>query len=336
MPEPLPEPARCDVQMIDQPNILLLRERALMLQELRQFFDGRGFFEVQPPCLSRDCIVDAFIDPIEVSTSQLRLGLDLPPQYYLQTSPELAMKRMLAVGAPSIYSIGPVFRAGELGDHHNCEFTMLEWYDVGADLNAGIELLGTLAAKVLHRESYHVVTYRQLFIDTLGFDPITAELAVLQEHVRKVDPALVASMLDDRDGLLDVLLSECIQPTLGIDRPTIIRNYPLSQAALARQAEDDEQCAARFELFAAGLELANGYDELRDERVLEERFRHNDQRRMDAGRKPLWRQDHSLHRAISEGLPQCTGVALGVDRLLMVRTGKHAISDAIPLTIDLA
>jgi lysyl-tRNA synthetase class 2 len=116
----------------------------------------------------------------------------------------------------------------------------------------------------------------------------------------------------------------------------IVKNYPLSQAALARRAEDDQQCAARFELFAAGLELANGYDELRDEDALVARFRRNDQRRVAAGRKAIGRQNRALERAISSGLPPCTGVALGVDRLLMVRTGKRAICDVIPFTIDFA
>ena len=332
----MPDEAHHDDHEVGLPNIHLLRERSQLLRELRQFFDERGFFEVQPPCLSRNCIVDAFIDPIEVATSQLRLGLDLPPQYYLQTSPELAMKRMLAAGAPSIYSIGPVFRAGELGHHHNPEFTMLEWYEVGADLNAGIRLLGTLAAQLLDRDAYDVVSYRQIFFDSLGLDPIDAELEVLQGHVRKVDAKLVQSIGDDRDALLDVLLSECIQPSLGIERPMIVTNYPLSQAALAKPAEDDVQCAARFELFAAGLELANGYDELRDEEVLAERFRLCDERRIVAGRKPLGQRNRAMERSISSRLPSCTGVALGVDRLLMVRTGKGAIGEVIPFTLDLA
>ena len=114
-----------------KPNLKLIRQRAELLRQLRQFFDSRGFLEVQPPCLSADCVVDSFIDPIEVTADQLRLGIDLSDRFYLQTSPEAAMKRMLAAGAPSIYSLGPVFRAGERGVRHNVEFTMLEWYERG-------------------------------------------------------------------------------------------------------------------------------------------------------------------------------------------------------------
>lgn len=325
-----------DRSPVELPNLSLLSERAELLRELRRFFDERGFLEVQPPCLSRDCIVDTFIDPIEVSSTQLQLGMDLPEQYYLQTSPELAMKRMLAAGAPSIYSLGPVFRAGEYGDHHNPEFTMLEWYEVGAELKEGIQLLGTLAAKTLHYDDFNVISYRQLFRQSLGFDPIESNLHVVRSHVGSVDPSLVSSLGDDRDAMLDVLLSQRIQPSLGIDQPVIVRNYPLSQAALARPAEDDDMCAARFELFASGLELANGYDELRDEEVLRDRFRRSRQRRMDAGRKPLGSLNDSLERLISAGLPPCTGVALGVDRLLLVRAGRRDIGQAIPFRIDLA
>lgn len=325
-----------DNQAMERPNLSLLRERARLLRELRRFFDDRGFLEVQPPCLSRDCIVDAYIDPIEVCTKQLRLGLALPPQYYLQTSPELAMKRMLSAGAPSIYSVGPAFRAGEAGDHHNPEFTLLEWYDVGAGLDGGVALLGTLVSQVLACPNYDVTSYRQLFQDSIGLDPIAADNNVLRERVHRLDSVLVDTLGDDRDAMLDFLFSTCIQSNLGAERPLIVKNYPLSQAALAKAAEDDPQCAARFELFACGLEIANGYDELRDEAVLAERFRRSDQRRVHAGRKPLAQKNRALHRAISSDLPVCTGVALGVDRLLMARTGKRSIRDVIPFSMESA
>jgi len=332
----LPEVNRNDQSEIKSPDLGLIRERAALLRELRAFFDARGFFEVQPPCLSRNCIVDAFIDPIEVPATQLRLGMDLPDRLYLQTSPELAMKRMLAAGSPSIYSIGPVFRAGESGTHHNTEFTMLEWYEVGADLHAGVQLLGTLAAEVLQRDSFDVVTYRKLFQDHLGFDPITADVESLLGQARRADASLADSIGSDRDALLDVILSEFVQPHLGWERPLIVTNYPLSQAALARQSSDDASCAARFELFASGIEIANGYDELRDQEILSARFRENAERRKRSGRPNVADQTLSLQQRISADLPACAGVALGVDRLLMVRTGKQRIREVLPFPIDLA
>lgn len=320
---------------LPQPNIGQIHERADLLRELRQFFDSRGFLEVQPPCLSRDCVVDAYIDPIVVESAQFQLGMDLPPHYYLQSSPELAMKRMLAAGAPSIYSLGPVFRAGERGDRHNVEFTMLEWYELDADINAGIDLLGALAGAILGRHGFDVCTYRQVFLDALGLDPLDASVAMLQAQVAQLDVNLANTVGEDRDSLLDVLLSQVIQPTLGVDRPLIVKHYPLSQAALARQADDDEQCAARFELFVGGIELANGYDELRDADELLRRAQESNQKRAASGRRRL-SVETSLMDAMRSGLPPCTGVALGVDRLLMIRSGAESVAHVMPFVVEFA
>lgn len=308
----------------------------MMLREMRSFFDDLGFCEVQPPCLSRDCVVDAYLDPLSVDSGQLAISLpDLPRQFYLQTSPESAMKRMLVAGAPSIYSIGPVFRGGERGDFHNPEFTMLEWYQLDADMDAGAELLGNLAMQLLGHDSYDVRRYRGLFQETLQLDPIDAELTDLCDRAQAIDPLLASSLAGDRDSLLDLLFSRAIQPGLGVDRPTIVTHYPLSQAALAKTAQDDPNCAARFELFVAGIELANGYDELRDPEVLVERYRHSQARRIATGRTPL-QLDTTLVLAMRAGLPQCSGVAMGVDRMLMARTQSATIDEVLPLTIERA
>ena len=317
------------------PNIDRIRERADLLRQLRQFFDGRGFLEVQPPCLSRDCVVDAYIDPIVVESAQFQLGSDLQTHYYLQPSPESAMKRMLAAGAPSIYSLGPVFRAGERGPWHNVEFTMLEWYELDRDIDEGIDLLGELAVAVLDREGFDVRTYRQIFVDSLGFDPLDVGLMDLQQSVAQLDADLSKSIAEDRDSLLDVLLSQIIQPTLGLKRPVIVKNYPLSQAALARQAVDDAECAARFELFVDGVEIANGYDELRDADVLLRRAQVSNQKRASSGRRRL-SVETSLVEAMRIGLPPCNGVALGVDRLLMIRTGEKSMAKVMPFLVEFA
>lgn len=290
---------------------------------------------MQPPCLSRDCIIDAYIDPIGVESKQLGIAEELPARMYLQTSPELAMKRMLAAGAPSIYSIGPVFRSGESGDHHNVEFTMLEWYEIDADIHAEISLLGDLVTTILGTDGYDVVNYRDVFQNALGFDPIDESVVTLSQWVAKVDTQLADSIANDRDLMLDVILSSHIQPALGLDRPVIIKNYPISQAALARTATDDPQCTARFELIAEGIELANGYDELLDPDVLIERAEASNRVRVAAGREPLV-TDSSLVRAMRTGLPPCSGVAMGVDRLMMIRSGAKSLAEVIPLTIDKA
>lgn len=317
------------------PNIDQIRQRADLLRELRAFFDDRGFFEVQPPCLSRDCVVDAYIDPIEVDSLQLQLGLDLPRKLFLQPSPEAAMKRLLAAGAASIYSLGPAFRSGERGTHHNPEFTMMEWYEVDTGIDQAIALLGQLSIEMLHFDGFEVKTYRQVFESTLGFDPIETDVSVLREHVAEVDSTLVQSIGQDRDLMLDVLLSQLIQPELGVDQPVIVKNYPLSQAALAKQAADDPLCAARFELFVRGIELANGYDELREVDVLLKRSHANNQKRLALG-KSMLPVESTLTNAMRKGLPPCSGVALGVDRLLLIRADKSSIADVMPFLIEFA
>ena len=314
------------------PNLHRLRERSEKKKKLRQFFDQRGFFEVQPPCLTTDCVIDPYIDPLRVEASEFQLGPRHGKEiHFLQTSPEAAMKRMLAAGAPSIYSLGPVFRAGEQGEQHNLEFTMLEWYELGADVEQGIGILGALACDVLNVENFEVHSYRNLFQEHCGFDPIDAPLSHLQQYAQTVDASVTASIAEDRDGVLDLILSHVIQPKLGHASPMIVRDYPLSQAALAKPSTQDTQCAARFELFVAGIELANGYDELRDPDVLLERFRVCNQKRQKVGRRPL-PVKVPLLEAMRVGLPQCAGVALGVDRLLAVQLGEKSISSVMPFT----
>lgn len=292
--------------------------------------------EVQPPCLGSDCVVDAHLDPIAVQASELGIGsIDLPPRLLLQTSPESAMKRMLAAGAPAIYSIGPVFRAGEHSRLHNAEFTMLEWYDVPADLADGIELLGQLACEVLQDNvlDYEVANYRDVFRQHVGLDPLKGSLNDLAAKIHKRAPELATTLATDRDGMLEYLMSEFVQPELGRDKPTVIKNYPLSQAALANVAEDDPECAARFELFVAGIELANGYDELTDPDVFLQRAKQQNEQRLTLGKEPLLAES-KLYKAMCDGLPKSCGVALGVDRLLMLVVGAESIADVIPITME--
>ena len=318
-----------------RPNIRYLRERANLLGELRAFFDLREFLEVQPPCLSRVCVVDPYIDPLAVDSAQLGIAQPgLPEKLYLQTSPEAAMKRLLAAGAPSIYSIGPVFRSGEEGAMHNVEFTMLEWYEVGGDLASGVQLLGDLATKMLGFESFETTTYRLAFQQAIGIDPIEVSDADLEKLIADVDPTL-AKTVDDRDDRLDVLMSERVQPHLGLDQPTIVTDYPISQAALAKPSPSDDACASRFELFVRGVELANGYDELLDADVLIQRAETTNAKRIESGRKAL-PVETPLVDAMRSGFPQSAGVALGVDRLLMLRTDVQCIDDVMPFKISFA
>ncbi len=250
-----------------------------LLRRLRDYFHENGFLEVHPPCLSRDCVIDAFLDPIGIPCRELGIPpspeANASPRYYLQTSAESAMKRLLAQGAPSIFAISPVFRRGEIGARHNVEFTMLEWYEVGGDAASGIKLLGNLAAQLFANSHFETISYRDAFSQQLGIDPVETPIERVSEFVRDIDSELAISIGNDRDSLLDVLLPHLIEPHLGADAPTILTRYPVTQAALARPCEDDPRFAHRFELFYRGVELANGYDELLDADELVRRYEVN-------------------------------------------------------------
>ncbi len=170
------------------------------------------------------------------------------------------------------------------------------------------------------------------FLRTIGLDPIDAPIESLRKMVADIDPALVQP---DRDSLLDILLTSQIESTLGIERPLIVKNYPISQAALARQSPDDPDCASRFELFVRGTEFANGYDELRDANILIERTNKHNEKRVATGRTAI-EIDSALVAAMREGLPRCAGVALGVDRLLMIRSHASSIDETLPFPIEIA
>jgi len=315
--------------------IAALKQRATLLRQVRQYFDNSGFMEVQPQCLSRDQVVDAHIDPVEVCSEALCLSADrVAPRYYLQTSPEFAMKRMLGLGAGPIYSIGPVFRAGERSPRHNIEFTMLEWYDVGGSMDTVINQTVELVTTVLAIDRPAMITYRELFLNHLGFDPIDVSLEALHQRVAHVDSHLADSMQEDRDQMLDVLMTEVIEPLVSA-QSLLIRNYPLSQAALARPSDDDPQTADRFEWMIGGLELANGYGELLDADELLRRNHESNTKRVSTGRKPL-PVESQLIEAMRRGIPACSGVALGFDRLLMLRMGTRDIADVLPFPIEYA
>ncbi|MCC9604044.1 EF-P lysine aminoacylase GenX [Stieleria sp. JC731] len=312
-------------------NVNHLAARSDLLRKTRTYFDGQGFLEVQPPCLSRDCVVDAYLDPISIQTQ--RLGVSdtrLGERYYLQTSPESAMKRMLAAGAPSIYSLGPVFRGGELGRHHNLEFTMLEWYEVGGSYESAIRLTSDYVCEMLSYDSADRMTYREAFIDAAKIDPLEASDEAIVQLAQSLLPDLELGGQSDRDDCLDLILSEKVVASLGQERPLILTDYPVAQAALAKRSPIDDRCAARFELFCQGIELANGYDELLDAEELERRYRTNNQKRLSSGRNELNCRT-TLIEAMRQGMPECSGVALGFDRLLLAKTKASDISEVIPL-----
>ena len=289
-----------------------LKFRATLLKQLRRFFDERGFFEVETPLLSRDTVVDRHLHPIQVDRQQVTgKQADAQSVMYLQTSPEFAMKRMLAAGTDAIYQICKAFRAGESGSQHNPEFTMLEWYRVGDDMLQGLQLLEELIQSILGTKPATRISYRTAFVNVTGLDPFTASIDQLAS-LSKLELEL------DRDEHLNVILSRDVEPGLGRDAPESLYHYPASQAALAKtKVADGVEVAERFEIYYHGVELANGYHELLDpDELVARNDKTNQQRVLDGN--PRLPTESRLLAAMRAGMPACAGVALGVDRLLML------------------
>jgi len=320
-------------------SLEMLERRAEMVQRIRRFFDERGFLEVETPLLSHDVVVDRHLDPIPVTLFADAREPAVGSTLWLQTSPEFAMKRLLAAGATAIYQICKAFRGGgETGPRHNPEFTMVEWYRVGDGYAAGRRLLSDFAEATLDRGPAMQLTFRDAFSNYAGVNPLEASLAELLDVARS-RKAISAEDVErfladgDRDAVLDLLLTAIVEPSLGIASPTIIYDYPGSQSALARLSADDPRVAERFELYVDGLELANGYHELLDPAVLRDRNSRNNAGRIADGKTPLPTESRLLS-AMDEGLPACSGVALGLDRLVMVATGAKSIQEVLPFPID--
>lgn len=308
-----------------------LRKRARLLQTLRRFFDEQGFFEVETPILSADVVVDRHIEPIPVTA--LNCHTSRSP-LWLQTSPEFAMKRLLSAGADKIYQITKAFRNAERGDQHNPEFTMLEWYRVGDNYQQGRALLADFARHVFDTQTVQQISYQDAFRHVLGICPHSLPLdELLNLAHQKVNTTL--SPQDGRDEVLNVLLSELIEPTLGIQSPTIVFDFPASQSALARIRKESPPVAERFELYFRGVEIANGYHELTDPQELRVRNERVNRERVGDG-KPGLPVESRLLDAMRSGLPACCGVAVGVDRLAMLLLATDRIDDVIAFPIESA
>jgi len=317
-------------------TVEVLRRRAELLRRVRRFFDDRGFLEVETPLLSADTVIDLHLDPIPVTLFSDPRRRDVGQQMWLQTSPEFGMKRLLAAGTPSIYQVTRAFRGGEVGRWHNPEFTIVEWYGVDQGLQEGIQLLSDLAETLLEHGPAERISYQQAFQRWVGVDPHQADGQQLAAAAERLDLAAPSSLAtDDHDGWLDFLLVECVEPRLGSQQPVILYEYPASQAALARVRPGSPAVAERFELYFRGVELANGYHELRDAAELRRRNRETNRRRVSGGRYAL-PDESRLLAAMDAGLPSCTGVAMGFDRVVMVACGAREIGEVVAFPVERA
>ncbi len=303
-----------------------IRLRAKLYALIRRFFAERDVIEVETPILSAAANTDLNIQSFGTRFSGHTDAGNA--QRWVRTSSEFAQKRLLAEGVGDNYELGRVFRDGEAGRRHNPEFTMLEWYRVGWDyrrLSAEVVELVQAALSLVDRRAELVeFSYRDLFVSAIGLDPFKAT----DGQVRKAlgDVRIDATNLK-RDDWLDLLLTHCIQPLFPEDRITVVYDYPASQCALARIRDGDPPVAERFEAYL-GQELANGYHELTDAAEQRARFERDNARRRSRG-EPEMPIDENLLAALEKGIPDCAGVALGIERLLMAMTGADDIRDVL-------
>ena len=294
---------------------------------------------MQTPVLSADTVVDLHLDPLAVSERSLPINHHNRRRYYLQTSPEFAMKRLLAAGLDPIFQIAPVFRLGDRGQFHNVEFTMLEWYRIGDNYQTGMFLLAELIRFLFDAQNIELgdigySTYQHVFELQVGINPHTATIEELRTICNARNITYPESdWADSADDWLDLIFSAVIQPEL---ESVIVYDYPQSQPQLAK-IRHDEECTVseRFELFLKGYEIASGYHEARDAAELRHRFQANREHRLVRGRSwlPI---DSRLLTVMELGFPPCSGTALGIDRLLMVMLDAETIEDVLTFPIETA
>lgn len=307
-----------------------LRCRARLLAWVRDFFARRDLLEVETPVLANAGVSDPNLDSLSVTES-----VSGKPAGWLQTSPEYPMKRLLAAGSGPIFQIARVFREGERGRRHNPEFSMLEWYRPGFDDRQLMDEVADLVCGWLDCPRPRVLSYREAMQNWAGLDPFSASTEAIASRCEAwLEPEQARSL--GRDGCLDLLMSHCVEPALAGYGPVFITHYPESQAALARvSVVDGLSVAHRFELYVEGMELCNGYWELVDADEQRARFEQDNRARQQAG-KPCMPLDRHLLQALEHGLPECAGVALGLDRLLMLKLGAGTISDVIAFPAERA
>lgn len=301
-----------------------IKTRQQLYQHIRYFFEQRQVMEIETPILSPYGSTDVHIDSLTTTDSQQQC-------YYLHTSPEFMMKRLLAKGIGDCFQLAKVFRNESQGRHHRQEFTLLEWYRLGFSMAALIDEVTTLVKIVCptwSTLSVEQLTYHQAFAQ-IGVDPHRDDLSTLQRKTIELN-GYTPNLADDRDEWLDFLLVTQIEPTLGIDKLTFLTHYPASMAALAKKTTDEygNTVAKRFELYYNGIELANGFDELTNADEQKSRFIADNQQRKQRN-KPIVPMDTNLIAALQRGLPACAGVALGIDRLLMFVMGVNHIDDVM-------
>jgi len=312
-------------------SVATLRRRAAALHTTREFFRARAVLEVETPIL-----VNAPVSDVNIGSVKAEMSGQTGAPLFLHTSPEYAMKRLLAAGSGDIFQVCHVFRGAERGRHHNPEFTMVEWYRLGFSLEQLMREVADLVRAVLGQDlPLEFVSYRDAVRRHAGFDPLDAGIEVLQRAAQALGLDARHAREAGRDELLDLIVGAQVGPALGAATLTFMHLYPASQAALARLDTQDPRLALRFELYHRGVELANGYHELSNAAEQRMRFAADQQSRAARG-LPVASLDQNLLAALDAGLPDCAGVALGFDRVLMLATNAASIEDVLAFPTERA
>ncbi|MGX2950011.1 elongation factor P--(R)-beta-lysine ligase [Ursidibacter sp. B-7004-1] len=308
-----------------------LLKRAKIMGEIRQFFTERGVLEVETPAMSEFSVTDVHLSTF--NTQFLSPFASQAKTLHLITSPEYHMKRLLASGSGAIFQICRVFRNEESGKRHNPEFTMLEWYRPHFDMYRLINEVDDLLQQILDCEPAESFSYQFVFQTYVGLDPLSASKAQLVAKAKEY--GLQCDENEQRDTLLQFLFSEVVEANIGKDRPTAVYHFPATQAALAQISTEDHRVAERFEFYYKGLELANGFHELSDAKEQIRRFELDNLQRNEMGLPPQ-QLDYRFLNALKAGIPNCSGVALGVDRLLMIAMNAERIDEVMAFGVERA
>ncbi|WP_395479891.1 elongation factor P--(R)-beta-lysine ligase [Candidatus Curculioniphilus buchneri] len=315
-------------------SIINLFKRAKIIKKIRLFFNNRGFLEVETPAMSQSTVTDIHLTSFQTYFIKPG-GIDTIP-LYLITSPEYHMKRLLAAGSGPIFQLCRSFRNTEMGRYHNPEFTILEWYRPDYDMFHLMDELDDLLLQILDCENAERNSYQELFSRHLGINPLSSDTHSLYDVAIRLNVIEKKNIqYYDHDTLLQLLFSIVVEPNIGHDKPVFVYHFPASQAELAKLNTENRQVADRFEVYFKGVELANGFRELTDANEQYQRFIENNRKRSELNliEQPI---DKNLLMALEQGIPECSGIALGIDRLIMLAVHANQLSEVIAFSLGRA
>ncbi|CRK85478.1 Elongation factor P--(R)-beta-lysine ligase [Candidatus Providencia siddallii] len=315
-------------------SIINLLQRAKIINEIRRFFSDRCILEVETPAISQFTVTDVHLSPFKTYLKK-QGSKNENINMYLISSPEYHMKRLLAAGSGPIYQLCHSFRNKEIGRYHNPEFTILEWYRPHFDIYHLINEVDDFLQQILECSNTELLSYQQAFLRYLNIDPFSSEKNKLYEVAKSLNLENFIKQEEDKDVLLQLLFTVGIEPYIGKEKPTTIYHFPATQASLAKISQEDHRVSERFEVYYKGMELANGFHELTD--VIEQRRRFElDNNKRSALGLQVRKIDEYFLSALASGLPDCSGVAIGIDRLIMIALKAEKITDVITFPITIA